>query len=103
MSEDRTSNRFNGAARPAITVDVERYQSFLDGTDMTQAQKEAYLQDMWEVMVGFVKLGFDIHPAQLACGQNQENSDPGPLGKLGRVYSEKSKISETFNSAPEVD
>ncbi|MBB4124091.1 hypothetical protein [Martelella radicis] len=103
MEHDKTTKRFNGAARPTVQVDVGLYQSYLDNTNMSQAQKEEFLQAMWSIILGFVDLGWEVHPVQEACGQNDETNDPPPESKPERLYSENSKIAETFNNAPEVE
>lgn len=63
------SEQFSVASRPIITVDVEKYQGYLDGSGLSQAQKEEVLQAMWLIIVSFVELGFGVHPAQEACGK----------------------------------
>lgn len=60
-------------ARPTLTVDVERYQAYLDGADMTEAQKQEFLQALWMIVVSFVELGFGVHPLQDACGKPSQN------------------------------
>ncbi len=65
--------RFDASAKPLVTVDVEKYQAYLDETDMTLAQKEAFLQDLWQIVVAFVELGFGVHPLLEVCGQNEES------------------------------
>ena len=59
-------------AKPALLVDVERYQAYLDGADMTEAQKAEFLQSLWMIVVSFVELGFGVHPLQDACGKDPE-------------------------------
>ena len=59
----------------SLTVDVEKYQAFLDGSDMTEVQKEEFLQALWTIIVNFVDLGFEVHPAQEVCGKAPETSD----------------------------
>lgn len=58
--------------KPTLTVDVEKYQAFLDGADMTEAQKEEFLQALWSIIVSFVDLGFGVHPLQEVCGENAD-------------------------------
>jgi hypothetical protein len=55
-----------------LSVDVEKYQAFLDGSDMTDVQKEEFLQALWSIIVNFVDLGFGVHPAQEVCGKAPE-------------------------------
>ena len=57
---------------PILTVDVEKYQAYLDGADMTEAQKAEFLEAMWSIIVSFVDLGFGVHPLQEVCGENAD-------------------------------
>ncbi|MFA8384371.1 MAG: hypothetical protein ACEPO2_02015 [Pelagibaca sp.] len=58
--------------KPILTVDVEKYQAYLDGADMTEAQKAEFLEAMWSIIVSFVDLGFGVHPLQEVCGENAD-------------------------------
>ncbi|WP_424975333.1 hypothetical protein [Dinoroseobacter sp. S124A] len=64
------SPTFDLSAKPTMTVDVERYQKFLDGSDMNQAEKEEFLQALWQIIVSFVELGYGVHPLQEVCGKD---------------------------------
>ncbi len=66
------SARLNAPPRSTLTVDVAKYEAFLEDTNMTDAQKEEFLQALWSVIVSFVELGFGVHPLQEVCGQNAE-------------------------------
>jgi len=69
---DSSTKTLLAPAKPTLTVDVERYQAFLDGTDMTEAQKAEFLQALWSIIVSFVELGFGVHPLQEVCGKDAE-------------------------------
>jgi hypothetical protein len=69
------ANAFAIYAKPTTTVDFANYREFLEDMDMTDAQKEAFLQAMWAFVSSFAERGFGVHPVQQACGQNGENSD----------------------------
>jgi len=73
------SESFDLSAKPIITVDVEKYQSYLDDTAMTDAEKKEFLQALWQVIVGFVELGFGVHPLQEVCGKLTD-TDTQPAG-----------------------
>lgn len=66
------SVQFDTASKPIILVDVEKYQAFLDGWDMTPAEKDEFLQRMWGIIVTFVELGFGVHAQQEVCGKVAE-------------------------------
>ena len=68
-----------------IEVDFDRYAHFLDDSDLSEDQKRELLQTVWNVVCGFVALGFEVHPFQQAknsCGEfdsggpDREDSDP---------------------------
>lgn len=50
-----------------LTLDVSLYEKHLADSDMTQEQKQEFLEALWTIIVGFVDLGFGIHPLQQAC------------------------------------
>lgn len=64
--------QFDGAARPRLTVDLARYEAWLDGSDMTPGQKAEFIDALWTIIVAFVDLGFGVHPLREACGQVAE-------------------------------
>jgi hypothetical protein len=69
---------FSDSTRPTLTVDVARYQEYLDGSDLTSEQKEEFLRAMWSIVVTFVELGYGVHPLQEACGKDAGEHDQGP-------------------------
>lgn len=38
------SGEFNVAAKPRLEIDIDKYQAYLDGSDLTPAQKEDFLR-----------------------------------------------------------
>lgn len=69
---------FSATTRPTLSIDVARYQEYLDGSDLTPEQKEEFLRAMWSVVVTFVELGYGVHPLQEACGKDAGGHDQGP-------------------------
>ncbi|OXT01625.1 hypothetical protein B7H23_01245 [Notoacmeibacter marinus] len=65
-----------------LTLDTALYQKFLDDSDLSDAQKKEFLETLWTIIVGFVDLGFGVHPLQQAdadlgsdgCGQELDLS-----------------------------
>ena len=70
-----------GTGFKALKLDVAKYQAYLDSADLTEAEKRQFLETMWNLMVGFIDLGFSIEPEE-TCGQISEAasnlSDDGP-------------------------
>jgi hypothetical protein len=92
---DDLSNRFAASARPALTVDIERYQAYLDWSEMTDAQKEAFLQALWSLLMNFVELGFGVHPLQEVCGESESISIERAKYAFDEVRSDKPDIEDT--------
>lgn len=63
----------NAGMRPVVTFDAARYEHFLEEMDLTDEQKRALLEALWSIIVGFVDLGFGVHPVQQSCGQNAQD------------------------------
>ncbi|MFA5581623.1 MAG: hypothetical protein WDA25_06685 [Paracoccaceae bacterium] len=61
------------AAKPMLTVDVERYQAYLDDPGLSNEQKQEFLHALWSIIVTFVDLGFGVHPVQEVCGKDAQN------------------------------
>lgn len=51
---------------PALAFNPDNYRSFLAEGGLTRPQEDALLNALWLVVVGFVDLGFGIHPVQQA-------------------------------------
>ena len=43
---------------PSLTVDVEKYEHFLENSGLSQKQKEELLQSTWSIIYEFISLGF---------------------------------------------
>lgn len=81
--------RFDLAARPVLTVDVQKYQALLDEPGLSEEQKEEFLQALWSIVVTFVELGFGVHPLQEVCGQDSEDGTAEVKAAFNEVESEK--------------
>lgn len=70
----------NAIGRPSLKLDVALYDKFLEISNLTDDEKQAYLNEMWAVIVGFIDLGFSVQPYEKTCGQGtlaeQATSDP---------------------------
>ncbi len=84
------------AERPAVTFDVSLYAHFLDEMGLTDEQKAAMLETLLGILIGFVDLGFGIHPLQTAhgqqdCGLNGQESPDSAQEVRDAVYSKKDR------------
>jgi hypothetical protein len=96
---ERGSVSGNTAARPQpiLSVDVEKYQAFLDEADMTEAQKEEFLQALWSIIVSFVEMGFGVHPLQAVCGEEPETDAKDAKDAFNVVGSDQPENDEKTN------
>lgn len=71
-----TTDRTEGATltQPTIEVDYARYDQYLEGSDLTDAEKRQFLETLWSIIVSFVDLGFGVHPVQQAFENSCEQS-----------------------------
>ena len=56
----------DGASYPALELDYALYESYLEDSEWTDAQKREFLETMWSIIVQFVDFGIGIHPVQQA-------------------------------------
>lgn len=81
-------------ARPALTFDVGLYEKHLEDSDLSDAEKQEFLETLWNLVVVFVDLGFGIHPVQQACGQIEDDCGAKPPDLLSSWDSTKSTNTE---------
>lgn len=63
------------AGPPSITVDWDRYGQYLEDSDLSDAEKRAFLETLWSIVVSFVDVGFGVHPVQQSCENSCEQSE----------------------------
>ncbi len=59
-------------SRPTLTLDVDRYQSYLDDPALTPERRHEMLQTIWSILTAFIDLGFDVAPEE-TCGEPAES------------------------------
>ena len=67
--EDAGQDNKIASTRRALTIDVDFYQSHLDDSDLSDAEKEAFLQALWNIVIAFVDLGYELNPVQKFSGE----------------------------------
>lgn len=103
VGNESLADNFDASARSIVTVDVEKYQSWLDGSDFSDEQKEEFLQSLWSMVVSFVELGFGVHPLQEICGQDGEDRTARPKRDFDQVKSEKQDTKKRSEDLSHVD
>ena len=59
---------------PTLLVDYAKYEKMLEESDLSENQKQEFLETLWSVVVSFVDLGFGVHPLQ-QCQEDNEGED----------------------------
>ncbi|WP_223424864.1 hypothetical protein [Tateyamaria pelophila] len=95
--EKGLSSKFDASAKPTMKVDVERYQAYLDGSDLSDAEKAEFLQTLWQIIVSFVDLGFGVHPLQEVCGKESGTVSDGAKADSDGVCSKEPEIEDNPN------
>jgi hypothetical protein len=54
---------------PGLSIDCELYGRYLEGSDLSDEDKRAFIETLWSIMVSFVDLGFRISPTRKICGE----------------------------------
>lgn len=61
---------------PPLKLNVACYEELLSDFDMSDEERVALLEAMWNIVVSFVDLGFDLHPLQrIATAAEQDSKD----------------------------
>lgn len=99
---DKTTNneaQTAGASLPALSVDWALYDRYLEEADLSEAEKQAFLEALWSIIVGFVDLGFRLDPVQTACGQLASTAVPDACDARDLVELEHSNSRHEFTNA----
>jgi len=92
------------APRPLVlSIDYEKYEHYLEDSNLTEAQKQEFLQALWNIIVNFVDLGFGVHPVQQAiaasCGKKQETLAKDRLSAKNEVILTDKALYNNFDIA----
>lgn len=85
--------------KPTIWVDVEKYDHLLDHSEMSEEERAAFLQEVWNLIVALVDFGFGVHPVQRGCGQVRLNCSETRADGADRVYSEYGTLLNAFEKS----
>lgn len=85
---------------PALTIDWELYGKYLEDSDLSDAEKRAFLETLLAIVVSAVDLGFGVHPVQQAAGNICEQQ--AEIGKFiasqsASVLKSPKNSTKTFN------
>ncbi len=86
-----------------LSIDYEKYEHYLEDSNLTEAQKQEFLQALWNIIVNFVDLGFGVHPVQQAiaasCGKEQEILAKDRLSAKNKVILTDKALYNNFDIA----
>jgi hypothetical protein len=88
--------------KPTLSIDVELYQSYLDDSGLSEAQKKELLEMLWGIVCEFVMMGFNVHPVQQAkksCAKNGLLSLPFTQAASPTLESQEKSLSQVFAAA----
>ena len=88
---------------PVVTVDVERYDHLLENAGLSTEHREAVLQQLWNLIVAVIDLGFRVEPSGKSCGQDSDGLDLEPVAQLDRLSCEHDAQSIDSLAAGAVD
>jgi len=88
-NEKSLSEYFAFSTQRILTVDVEKYEQYLHGSNLNGDQKEEFLQAIWVFVSTFVELGFGVHPLQEVCVKDDKKPEQGPKQAFDQVRSDQ--------------
>ncbi|MBB4286082.1 hypothetical protein [Roseospira goensis] len=56
--------------------ELEKYRPYVDGFDLTEAQKAELIHTLWTIMEAFADQAFGLHPAQLIPAALMQRDPP---------------------------
>lgn len=90
---------FDASARASISVDIQKYAVYLEGSGMSETDQTAFLESLWSIIVNFVDLGYGVHPLQ----QVVENAEFSSLSPLKPVFLEAIENEEMDEKPDKLD
>lgn len=83
-----------------IELCLDAYAPYLADTNLSETEKQVLIEALWNVICGFVELGFGVSPISHVhpCGKLSEKPGTLPVSKPDLLYS-TSSIIENFVTA----
>lgn len=70
---------------PTLTIDWDLYGQYLEDSDLSDVEKQEFIEVLWSLVVSFVDLGLGLHPAQLVAGSGCEQNGGKTVPDSGSV------------------
>ncbi len=65
--------------RHGLHFDPSAYQHFVENCGLSEAQQQELLATIWQIVVAFVDLGFNLHPIQQVIGADTLEVDSSAM------------------------
>ncbi len=88
----------DSSAIPSLTLDIGRYDEFLQECDWSDQQKAEFLNALWSIVIAFVDMGFGMDATQAACGKLLESAFGNMFDDSHDVESEVSALPDNFKT-----
>ena len=54
----------HASSSTALTIDYDKYLAALEEWDVSEEEKQEFIDALWNLLLTFAELGYDIHPVQ---------------------------------------
>lgn len=101
MTKEKQENQTPKQATPplpSLTLDIARYDHFLQECNWSEEQKAAFLNALWNIVVSFVDMGFGLDSTQAACGKLLESAFENMFDDSDDVKSKASLLPQNFET-----
>jgi len=99
---DALSERHDNPVKHGLQLDVAYYQDLFDDPNLTEAEREQFITALWQIIVAFVELGFEVHPTQQVCGKGRTKQDRTSVFEADEVDLDKSQRAYEDEIAPKI-
>ena len=100
LCNDEDERTRAGSSWKTLTFDASHYEHLLEDEDIDDAAKHEFLAMMWNIMVCFVDLGFEVklkEDGEQNCGQSSVGAEASGEAMLDCLSTQK--IKEVFAAA----
>ena len=93
-----------GHADVLSAEDLSEFDHLLETSDLNEEERQEFLQNIWNIIVGFIDLAWSDHPiqqAQKASGKPAKIDSESGIPCSSMVQSGHSNLTENYNKAAE--
>lgn len=81
--------------------DIEKYRPYMEGFDLTDAQKADLAQSVWAMMAQFVDIAFGAAPEQTLLGINDTRATQDERDQVESSHAIKTEFEDAAQEAAE--